>query len=360
MGKEFEPQPASNLLPENSIEEPVNKPEEKPVLLGVGSNPKELPPRATIVHIAQYPSASLIEKVIDSCPNLKVIQFPPSSYKRSVRPGATLPKLLEARGINVTMGTFFPHRKEDLDKRESPVWEARRIFLLDLKPKERRILYRAREMGFEEAEMVFRYFCLDEPRPPRLSFLALGSKYGGISYTAARNKVLAVLRVLGFPCEEKTIRLGAATFIRKYNKVIRNERKARELATKKRLYEEFQPIPPGLPQGQWEYFWGLTRIKAQTPEKFASLPERFQQILNLYYGLEDGIYRTERKVMMVLGLNVTKQMIGSIKLRGLQHLGIREKRKRSIKIESLKHCLHGLVEDWCGECNPPKGFGEEE
>ena len=342
---DFEKKPRSNeVVPE--IPETIS-------LFGKNNSLEELESDITTLHLSSYPSFRLIKEVLELFPQLTCIRIPPTEHKRLLRRRQAV-QLLEGRAIRIVSGRIPLRGESNLDERKDPKWREKREFLLSLDDKGKRVLKRGLEL-FEEAEIAYRYFCLGDPVPSRISYQDLAKEHN-LSFEVCRNRILSFLGLLGYPSEEKKIMSGTRRLKSKFKKALESEREAKAKAK----FEVFQPLPDKLQPRHWEQFLELTRIIHQSPDRFKALPQRTQQVLKLYFGLEGDKHHTGAMIVEVLGLDATHWMIEAIKNKGLIDLGIKKRKKPSIEPRSLEHCQHGLVKKWCGECNPPEEIDEEE
>lgn len=283
-------------------------------LLGFESNIDSLPPHITALHVCRPLSVPKLEKILGICPSLQVIEFPPSIFDRFFRRDSAQAEFLKERNITVTSG-MWQDKEDDLDRRDDRAWEERRKFLINLKPSDQKVLEKAKTMGFTEVEILERYFCLEEPRLPRINLVDLGLEQG-LSLGGVRTRVLGLLAFLGWPMTEAQIQFKARGFKRRLKKALQAERDAQIRAE----FEEFQPIPPGLKTGLWHEFHELTRIKAKSPDKLAKLPKRQIFILNSYFGLENGVHQSLVEIGKKFG--ITRERVRQLKNKALESLGI--------------------------------------
>lgn len=288
-------------------------------LLGVEDDPSGLSPRTKALHISQVPTGELIKNILEVCPNLQAVEFPPSSFKQYVRRNKTVTSLLNERSVDILIGRW-QDREQDLDSRDDHEYYQRREYLVNLPEKKKQILLKAKEREFDSAEMLWRYFCLEKPTPPRISLIDLSLEYGTTLQTTTR-KILGFLGLLGYPLRPKYSKRSAGRLRGRIQKVLRAETRALERAK----FEKYQPIPSELPVGQWEYFLQLTEIQHQSPEKLEELAQEFPRThfaLVKYFGLKDGVYCTLLEVGNSFDPPISRERVRQLKNSALEQLGI--------------------------------------
>lgn len=288
-------------------------------LLGIEDDPNALSPRTKALHVSQVPTGELIENILEACPNLQAVEFPPSRFKQYVRRNKTVTRLLNERGVDILIGRW-QEREENLDSRDDHEYYQRREYLVNLPKKKKQILLQAKEKEFESAEMLCRYYCLDEPTPSRISLVDLSLEYG-TTLNKTMRKILGFLGLLGYSLRPKYSERSAGRLRGRIQSALRAETKALERAK----FEKYQPIPLGLPSGQWEYFFQLTKIQHQSPEvleEFAQELPRTHFALVKYFGLEDGVYRTLEEVGNSFNPQISRERVRQLKNSALEQLDI--------------------------------------
>lgn len=321
--------PGQHLTPKHSekprnpypCEESPGVKKEKPWVLGKGAKPESLPNSLTSLHVSRPLGDVLIKEILEACPELQIIEFPPCFYGRYVVQGAPFMDLLRKRGIKAREGVVRVTRKQEPSRRDNRTWEKRRKYLQGSRQK--RALEKAKALGFLEASLTERYYCLSDSLP-RISLIDLANQHE-LNLHATRTRILGFLGFLGYPVKGRGVISYAKCFKNRYKGALLEEGE-RWIKSK---FEEFQPIPPGLPSNQWGYFLELTRVINQDPDSLSALPERTQMILKFHFGLEDGIYRPYSRVKEGLNLGISRSRIHLIKHAGLRALGISKRSRQN-------------------------------
>lgn len=288
-------------------------------ILGIEDDPSGLSPRTEALHISQVPTGELMKNILKACPNLRVVEFPPSSFKQYVRRNKVVTSLLNERDVDILIGRWV-EREKDLDSRDDHEYYQRREYLVNLPEKKKQILLKAKEKEFESAEMLWQYFCLEEPTPPRISLIDLALEYGTTLQTTVR-KILGFLGLLGYPLRPKYSKGSAGRLRTRIQRALRAETQALERIE----FEKYQPIPPGLPSGQWEYFLQLTEIQHQSPEVLEELAQELPRThfaLVKYFGLEDGVYCTLEEVGNSFDPPISRERVRQLRNSALEQLDI--------------------------------------
>lgn len=274
-----------------------------------------IPRDVTAIHLAGQPSAALIEEIIERHPELKTIQFSPSNFDRVVARNRLIAALAEEHELTLLRGPQGKQR-QNLDQRHDPDFSERQNYLrFRLKPPKIAILRDARERGFDEAEMLWRYFCLERPLPPRISLMDLAQEFG-FPYRSARSRIMGLLSYLGCPNvpSDNSVYHAAKSFATRYRAAQRPDPRIQ--------FETYQPLPDKLHPGQWENFLALTRTTHNEPERYQEFQDTWPQmaeILDLYFGLSGPCY-SNREIGEQQ--EVTRQTIRRRKNKALSILGI--------------------------------------
>ncbi len=325
----------------------LRKSDDNFTVLGKKDDPSSLPMTTRLIHIGQSPSEALIEEVTRMCPFLQIIRFPADLYERHIKQNTNIARLLKERGIQPISGEARPIGP-------GKVWRKKRKFLLNLDSYQEGVLENADRLGLPEARIVKEYFCPEEPRPEKS--LAQVSSENGLTLANARVRISGLLGFLGYPIKGKSAREKARRFEKRYRRSLKKERRRQKRAR----CSEFQEVPKNMPIHLWEQFLIFTRARARETDEYRSLPYRTKSILCCHYGLLDGIYRTAEEVSEILNLGLTRSGITYIEKQALKRLEAEKKeKKRKVKkararVEPGKHCIHGMSEEWCADCNPPK------
>ncbi len=290
-------------------------------LWGANARPSGPPEKVTAIHISVNPMQNLLGEIIDTYPNLKVIEVSQGRYNQYLdRTGAM--QLLAAGGIEVRIGRWNQKGKSYLDRIESCGYYDRRQFLLNLTDKQQQRWQRLAHLGFnDEIDLTGRYFCLADPKPPRISFVDLGAEHG-LGRKKVRKRVTGLIGFLGCPYLPKD--KPAQQAVTGFEKRVERATKAEKQAEIRVQYEEFRPLPQGLRPAHWQTFLNLTRIQHQSPELLESLSdERISIILNHYYGLEGQVHTLE-EIRYFLHPSTSNEKVRQLRNIGLALLNILE------------------------------------
>jgi len=315
------------------------------VTLEKKGNPQNLPFTTKILEVRQGLSCPLVETITSVCPSLETIRLPSARYKRHIQQGTKVARLLEEKGIKVIPGEPRPI---SLDKGGHRAWRKKRQFLLNLTPEQKQLLDEVEALDFPEVRILRSYFCLEETHPhrKRLFDIALENEFSVENATA---RILGLLIFLGYPAKGKDAQSRLRGLERRYKRAL----KERERAQKKTRCSQFMPVPEGMAMDLWDRFLELTRIKNEEPNKFRSLPRTILLILNLHYGLKDGIYHKIEEVCEILGIEADTGTIAYMEKNAVKWL-------QENRVIGMERCKHGVLKEWCGDCNSPKDSSLED
>ncbi|GEM_PF-6301156 len=117
----------------------------------------QLGPNITFIHFLERPAIWLIEEVLAKCPNLKTVQFLPNMLS-SISPAQK--ELLSNKKVNFTSGHWKPEAAWAGPRILSPDYHVKKEFLMDLSGDQLKLFQELLDLGFDEALLASRYFCL--------------------------------------------------------------------------------------------------------------------------------------------------------------------------------------------------------
>lgn len=181
---------------------------------------EKLDKSATYVHLTGHPFLWAFEEVLGICTNLKVIEINP--FFEHMASGARQRLCLE-RGVEIKVGYFNPNCACSREQNRSSIYKRRRAFMLNLKPHQQELFDELLALGFKEAFVVQRYFCLkNEPYISQSKAARECGLQGGINMIS--RKISAVLHYLDPMFERKGKRVLRVSRIKSRVKRIRLEK----------------------------------------------------------------------------------------------------------------------------------------
>ena len=110
------------------------------------------------VHIVQHPFLWAIEKIIEQCPKLEVIQMPARMHKKLTE---SHHKLCASRNVALKVGYHRPDLIWGDDENRSPHYTKQRKFFLNLTGEQKQLWDELLLAKFPSALLTARYFCLN-------------------------------------------------------------------------------------------------------------------------------------------------------------------------------------------------------
>lgn len=279
-------------------------------------NYAELTPKTTKIHIHGYPFRHMLETIVGLCPNLKVIQMPSTMLKRMS--GESV-KFCEQHHIVLEPGFVHPETAERWKNNptQSEDYLAHLQFMHNLTAFQRELFNELIQLGFEEAEMTARYFCLGGEELCSLVDLAKIFGYRSTRCPDISAKIRTILHFLG--CD---IHLNQESR-RRLRVIEKKTLKLREMRNSEKWLEEFcvrtgiEHIPNRFPLSRLDELEVALKSLPSEPEQ-----KRNHRILTYRLGLADGQYHTLEEVGKQFGL--TRSRVRQIEIRVLTDLGVIE------------------------------------
>lgn len=271
------------------------------------------------VHIDGHPFLWAIEEMLRLAPKLRTIQVIPSKL-RHLHSDTHL-KLCRERGVEIQSGHHAPELVWDEHRNVNPFWRKQRAFLLALKGEQRALFDELNTFGFEHAQFVSRYFCLngEEYLPhhrlaeqfglSRLPQVISRIVYAVLHYLDPSLDVIDTARTCAMSLQRRVERL------RSYVASADQQRKILESIGVTRL-------PEGLPLSRLAVYKAL--LDAQRAGKLAKLDERRRSIIELRFGLRDDKPRYQTLIAVAEQYGLSRERIRQIEARTLLLLGIDE------------------------------------
>ncbi len=268
----------------------------------------------TFVHIDGHPFIWAIKEILKRCPNLKTIQVIPVMYQRFHESHW---KLIREKQVEVKTGHWRPDLAWASDEARSSFYQGQRSFLSKLAGEQKNLFDELVALGFDEALMTSRYFCLKGEG--FISQHKVSSEFGyrgEASETSTRiNAVLCYL--------DSTFETGADSQrrARQFKKRIERVRCAIE-ETKRANKMNGIELPKGLPLSRLPLYQTLLRLKenGELAKLETSAPSRYR-VLVLRYGFEDNQFRTLAEVAKLLN-DVTREWIRQLEKDALNLLDV--------------------------------------
>ena len=271
----------------------------------------------TFVHIHGHPYLWAIKKILEKAPNLQTLQVYPTVL-RHMHPDTHI-ALCKRRGVRIITGHWRPELCWAGENR-SPFYAAQRTFFQKLEGDQKKLFDELIFLGFDEALMAARYFCLkDEEFIPQRE---VSTMFGYRFETEASTRINAVIYYL-----DQTFETGTYSTRRAQQFKVRVQRLRTILANtewKAKLMQEMgiTQFPEGMPLASLEVYqevfkkWQKDQLKTLKAHS-----NKQHQVLVLRYGLEDGKFRTLKEISEIMS-RVTVSAIGSIEDRALKFMGI--------------------------------------
>jgi hypothetical protein len=273
----------------------------------------------THVHIDGGPFLWTIQEILARGPRVKTIQVIPSMYAK-VRGGLAL---CAARGVSVVQGHHRPELRWAEHRIISPEYEAQRKFMRWLSGTQRAEFNELIALGFEQAEIAARYYCLSDEAfmPQRLLAREYGYPEG--SNAAISVTVLAVLYYLDDSVEVGDASRRRAQAMRQ--QVGRLRPYLASAAARQRLLDDLgvSSLAADFPLARADVLRGI--LAAQRDGRLAALevshPKHYRA-LALRFGLDEamGVYRKLEEVGKILGF--TRERARQLEERALGLLNI--------------------------------------
>jgi len=295
---------------------------------------RDLGPETTFVHIDGMPMLWAIQGILENAPNLKTIQVVPSAYGH-LNPENHL-RLCEGRGVSVVKGYHRPELAwAEGQKRRGPQYEKQRAMFLNLGEDARVLFEELVRLGFEEALIVSRYFCLGG-EPPIVQRM-LAQEYGFADRdtygTRISVRLYAVMNYLDPRFEVNIESEGRSKAMRA--RVERTRAHIRDGADMEETQQVIAQLigidrlPQDMPLARYEILQALIEAsRAQTLNGLAREHPRAHQAVVWRFGLElwderseITTYRTLANVGQIMG-EITRERVRQLVEIALEQLGI--------------------------------------
>jgi hypothetical protein len=252
----------------------------------------KMPEDTAFVHVNGTPFLWMFEAVLSRCSSLKTIQVIPSAFPGLLGKGGHF--LCQARGVDIVAGHVRPEAAWEAGRIVSPQYAAQRRFLQTMSGEQRALFDELLALGFEQATMVARYFCLAEEDyiPQRL----LATEYG---YANGHSAIVSSILLSVLWYLDDTMKVGEDS-MRRGRSIRRHVLRLRPmLASAERRVQlaEDLGVPRfalTLPIARLDVFAALVRLYRDG--RMASLLlHREYEMLVLRFGLDDlqaPVYRT--------------------------------------------------------------------
>lgn len=275
--------------------------------------------KTQFVHVDGHPFVWAIEKILELAPNLKVLEvIPPMLCKLGKQHLALCAK----RGVKVQGGHFRPELAWDGGECRQPWFLKHRAFLLEMPAGVRAKFDELRSLGFEDAEITARYFCLDGQ--DYVSQQRISEEFGLSSNSLVSRKILSVLYYLDpeIQAGQDAVRSAGAYEVRlkKIREAMAKARWKEDLLTKLGLKD----LPAGLPLSRLFIFQQLVEAKEKREALRLIWPNRVRA-LELRFGLaadRPGPYLMLEQVGEVMGLS--RERIRQLEVAALKDLDLLE------------------------------------
>lgn len=282
-----------------------------------------LDPTTHLVHIDGCPNLWAIEKILEQCPNLKTIQITPRSghhLKKRHR------ELCENRNVEIRLGYWNPLLAWPEGENRSPYFRQQREFLKTLPEGQRLEFEELIELGFEDALITARYFCLKDE--PYLAQREICTEFGlPQRETSVSVRVNAVLFYLDptFECGENAKRRGMHLRRR-----VRNLKLSLQQSEyRKKLLDDLglTELPHSVPMSKLECYRAISlAIMSGELERIAALKPKVKiyEVMCLRYGLGMGSTSFQTLEQVAEKVGVTRERVRQIELVALKMLGLED------------------------------------
>lgn len=277
---------------------------------------------ARFVHVVGHLFVWAAELMIKKMPHIHTIQVIPK-MERTV--SERIRQLCAERNIRIVTGHHRPECVWSEGENRSPYYRRQRAFLKGLEGEQRELLQELLCLGFEEAQLVARYFCLkDEPFLSQHD-VAIEVDSPSDHDSVISSKINAVLRYLDptFTAAENVLQTARAIQVRvqRLRSLLAESTSAKEGRDAIAMRLGLELLPEELPLSRIDTFEAV--LAAYRLPTFATLqrshPREFG-IVVMRYGLEDGKYTTLQHIGNDLGL--TRERIRQLEKEAFLLLGI--------------------------------------
>lgn len=271
------------------------------------------------VHIQGHPFLWVIKKILERAPNLQTIQVYPTVFPR-LNPDTHI-KICQERGVRIVTGHWRPEMAWAGENRSS-FYETQRNFFRTLEGDQKNLFNEMVLLGFDEALMTSRYFCLEKEEfiPQREIAVLFGYSSDP---TEASERINAVICYL-----DPTFQAGISA-TRRATQFQKRVEKIRSFLANERWKEEFMQelgiseLPKGLLPVFFETYREVIRAwKEGKLEALKTRHERWYQVIVLRYGLLDNQFRILGEVGSII--SVTRSRVGQLEERAFKFLGIKK------------------------------------
>lgn len=279
--------------------------------------------KTLFVHIDGHPFVWAIAKILERAPNLQVLEvIPPMLCKIGKQHRA----LCEARCVEVRTGHFRPELAWDGECR-TPWYVEHRAFLLEKSSEEQKAKFaELRTLGFEDAEVTARYFCLDGQQ--YVSQQKVAEEFGIWGNSLVSRKILSVLAYLNPQLQvgQDAVRfaLGYAERVKKIRATIAETRWKEDLVAELGIKD----LPAGLPMSRLHVFKQLVLLRkrgaleVQNQNRDETQNQNRLRAVTLRFGLDEepGRYRLLHEVGEIMGIG--RERVRQLESDALEDLGL--------------------------------------
>ena len=270
-----------------------------------------------MIHINGYPFLWAIKKILLRAPNLKKIRLIPSTECR-VTDG--FKSLLSSHGVELVFGHHNPSMAwKEGEVRENSDYLTKKAILKSLDPSKKALLDELLQMGFIEAKVVVRYYCLDGKDQVSQRVVGKEMGLGSNSYISLLvNSTLAYLDPTCVLSNQATDRArGIKSRVLRVRDLLAQAEKMTEYLTRLGI----DKIPEGMPMSHIDTLEALCAVwKTRAIEVLKEKDQRSYDMLCLRWGFADGKYHTLHEIGQMYG--VTRERIRQLQERSFSSLGI--------------------------------------
>lgn len=272
----------------------------------------------TFVHIDGWPFLWAIKHILELAPNLKKIRVIPRAEKKIHESHR---QVCAERGIRIVTGHHRPQsiwRENHIISRH---YKSQRRFFLNLKGEQQALFEELLRLGFEQAQIASRYFCLHEEEFIHQSSIAEEFGYGKEERHISI-RINAVICYLDSSFEggdrPKQMALAIQRKVLRIRNLISEEAGLLKIAAKL----GFERLSESLPLSRIPML--ETLIEAKNDGRLAKLQlenPRAYLVISKRYGLEDNVFRILKDITEFLGVT-TVERVRQIEAEALGLLGI--------------------------------------
>lgn len=276
-----------------------------------------------VVHLSGQSVINIrtIREVLVRCPQLAILQTPPSQGTRLIKRGVQ--DLLQEQGVAVQFGRTRDRKQYDEPPVSNQYLQKKAQFEAMRQDPDRNRLYEGmKSYEFDEALIADIYF-----RKEGVSIREIAGRMG-FNQDYTRRKLAVLVCWTGFPLGEKDVQNGASYLSVRLSRLQTAEatREAREAYRKQ--FQVGNRLPPySLPTQRWEAWQQIATVLQANPNILKELRDqdiRWYIALTAYFQLEEaeGIRQSLREVGKQF--EVTSERVRQLKNKALHFLGLPE------------------------------------